>query len=63
MVQYWYYLPYQCQIFVDPNSSGGGRFSAGSNNQDNQVTAGEVNCRIVELMPTNQVLLDTEPDV
>ena len=54
-------MPYQCQIFVDPNSSGGGRFSAGSNNQDNKVTAGEVNCRIVELIPTNQVLLDSEP--
>ena len=63
MVKYRYYLPYQCWSFVDPNSSGGGRFSAGNNNQDNQVIASEVNCRIVKLIPTNNILLDTEPDL
>ena len=45
-------------VLVDPNSSGGGHAFSGNNNQGNQVAASDVNYRIVELLPTNQRLLD-----
>ena len=40
-------------VLIDLDSSAGGRIAAGNNNQENQVTASDVNYHVVEMLLTN----------
>ena len=50
-------------VLIDLDSSAGGRTAAGNNNQEKQVTASDVNYRVVEMLLTNWSLLDPFSDL